>query len=775
MAARYTCNALVLAIGLVLCSHCCGVDIVPNYDSSHSSFDLRNNVQAGPASDTDSGTNSRLFFTESTEASAESPRSEARGEQSVSFRCIHSPDKGDQDFHTVDMDMSLSIALDGNGQAYGGTYYDEHGSLRGDGSTLYCDLTASADLIFDLVADEPSEYTGMPVELTVWATYSLSESGSNVDHRGPCGITRLAFNDQPEPFYSYTEGETPRFNRWFGPDPLTGPKLIMPMGESLEVGYTYRFHITARNGWWYHPLEPTDLYVCARAEPTTLLTKLDKRCLEENDLLGPVQDRFFSPEQELKIEDAVTDGAYVGLMEQVVLGIDVGDLFEPLEPPGDTEAPDFIRVAILPSGGRDNGHLIGEGQDNNQDAYDDTPRVADEYFTQTWYVPTVFDSTNPGTTAKQRSIPVQIKIDLDDDGAYDYSFLEYVTLKNSCCKSPSARLHKISFPDAGYLTPRGILGEPTEADSGERLEVWWKGGWLPGQEIPHYELRYWRPGGPQGLRVGQCAFPQGGNEAHYLAPDDNGNGEPDCFVWVRWSSWDFGDDDGRKGYLDRFLHVYDVCRDKYSLTHLLYHFPEGCNPPVSEPPDLYTFKEACKGPFKEYDRIVKADPPLGPETEAIFDELLLDLEGTDPEAIAMGGIEIDLGDMNWDGDRDLADFYVARDAVGTCWGDTGYSTLADIDGDGCISCFDLGLMFELNRADLNDDGKVDLGDFAELAAWWLDLRCGETGGGCNEVNLNDVGSVDMADLLLFVHNWLGGVTPLNLLIRPRPDIHLPCP
>ena len=57
-------------------------------------------------------------------------------------------------------------------------------------------------------------------------------------------------------------------------------------------------------------------------------------------------------------------------------------------------------------------------------------------------------------------------------------------------------------------------------------------------------------------------------------------------------------------------------------------------------------------------------------------------------------------------------------------------------------------------SDINDDGKVNLEDFAVLATWWDD------DGGCGEpgwyegADFNMSRTVDMFDLAYFAENWL---------------------
>ena len=110
-----------------------------------------------------------------------------------------------------------------------------------------------------------------------------------------------------------------------------------------------------------------------------------------------------------------------------------------------------------------------------------------------------------------------------------------------------------------------------EADSGERIEVWWLG---------HYEAFYWRPGGPQGLRVGQCHWDDGCNRMWISAADLNGNDRPDCFSLIQWLSWDFGEDQDRDNRLDAVRYSYAPCLAFDDVYQLWTEYDYACGPPV---------------------------------------------------------------------------------------------------------------------------------------------------------------------------------------------------
>lgn len=55
--------------------------------------------------------------------------------------------------------------------------------------------------------------------------------------------------------------------------------------------------------------------------------------------------------------------------------------------------------------------------------------------------------------------------------------------------------------------------------------------------------------------------------------------------------------------------------------------------------------------------------------------------------------------------------------------------------------------------DIDDDGDVDMSDFAMFARWWLKSNCGNCGG----ADLTGDGQVGLDDLREFTNNWLAGV------------------
>ncbi len=157
--------------------------------------------------------------------------------------------------------------------------------------------------------------------------------------------------------------------------------------------------------------------------------------------------------------------------------------------------------------------------------------------------------------------------------------------------------------DGDLFGDRGILGEPVRAQSGERLEIRWEGF------FPRYRLYYFPSVEHPGVVIGECRFADGCNSGFFFAPDNDGNGVPDSFRLIQWTSIDYGRDDGIPGYLDRYRYIYDVANDRYYIWYDLLIY--SCPPPLSSPPD--TCRTTCEFPYetrtvsgKTYPKIFKS-------------------------------------------------------------------------------------------------------------------------------------------------------------------------
>ncbi|HOP85970.1 MAG TPA: hypothetical protein PKZ54_05800 [Syntrophorhabdaceae bacterium] len=154
----------------------------------------------------------------------------------------------------------------------------------------------------------------------------------------------------------------------------------------------------------------------------------------------------------------------------------------------------------------------------------------------------------------------------------------------------------ISYDQSSFSTKKGKKLTIT-ADSGERLELWWKLNWLRLQFI----LIYYNPSGSEKLRsgitIGKCSFSEGCNYGNFLGPDLDKNGIPDYFTEIIWDNWDFGADDDGDGYLDRYEYVFRPRENLYEVTNYKYFYPEKCTPPVSPWNDVCNIRSECKAPY----------------------------------------------------------------------------------------------------------------------------------------------------------------------------------
>jgi hypothetical protein len=163
-----------------------------------------------------------------------------------------------------------------------------------------------------------------------------------------------------------------------------------------------------------------------------------------------------------------------------------------------------------------------------------------------------------------------------------------------------------------------------EAESGERLELFWTVDWFgEGRIIPRwlFVLYYVRPDGRGGwyppVRIGECHFSEGCNHGEFFAPDKNGNRVPDQFDRIAWENWDYGDDDGEAGYLDHIRHLYVLETDRYTVTKHLYYYPDGCRPPLSPPEDVCLIRKECRPPYRLFKEEILETRRLFPTDDTV--------------------------------------------------------------------------------------------------------------------------------------------------------------
>jgi len=175
---------------------------------------------------------------------------------------------------------------------------------------------------------------------------------------------------------------------------------------------------TLDGGWCYTYEDEFGNFAIQVWDPNLKL--IDKPYLKRQEKLGLLQSRSLS---EARLVDAVCTGAVADGETDIVFYID-------LEAPAlDTETPDWITISVLTIDGEDNGRMIGEGEDDDGDGYDDTPRISEGVFTQSWCVPEFFvRKTSSKYTEKTREIWIKIEYDPDKDGDVDYESTEQITL-----------------------------------------------------------------------------------------------------------------------------------------------------------------------------------------------------------------------------------------------------------------------------------------------------------------------------------------------------------
>lgn len=158
----------------------------------------------------------------------------------------------------------------------------------------------------------------------------------------------------------------------------------------------------------------------------------------------------------------------------------------------------------------------------------------------------------------------------------------------------------IELPPAGPLTSRGVKHE-IASRSGDRLQVWWKAGWLgEGRIIPrwYFELQYIDGTMRETFPVGECHFSGGCNRAVYSAyAAGKGDTAIVRFVDVVWESWGYGGS-GEGGVIEMFTHRFNVPSRTYTVTKSRYRYPSTCIPPVSIPPDVCAERPGCEPPFR---------------------------------------------------------------------------------------------------------------------------------------------------------------------------------
>ena len=80
--------------------------------------------------------------------------------------------------------------------------------------------------------------------------------------------------------------------------------------------------------------------------------------------------------------------------------------------------------------------------------------------------------------------------------------------------------------------------------------------------------------------------------------------------------------------------------------------------------------------------------------------------------------------------------------------------LSEVNGNPWTTMAELNVLAVQPDSDINDDGKVNIDDFAVLATGWDDDGSCVEPGWCGGSDFNMSGTVDFTDLTYFVENWL---------------------
>lgn len=310
--------------------------------------------------------------------------------------------------------------------------------------------------------------------------------------------------------------------------------------------------------------------------------------------------------------------------------------------------------------------------------------------------------------------------DLRNGGDRSYNDLQFQVRFNNLC-NPNERRRAVSEDitnlapcDSHHVGPLsasyGRFGyrASLESDAGEKLEVRCDG--VPGF-VPSFHLWYTRPGQPE-RRVGTCPFIGGCNTAFFKHSGDlNDNGIPDCFVQTYWKSRDYDLNDNPNPWtgqhentpvLDHAVSSYDVINDRLTKEDRRYTYRQ-------TPPIECVANSRAEGRFLG---TVRVDPPLGPITEAFFNQVDQALQQLGPTDVEMSYDTHSLADLNRDGQVDALDRQIFDASFGTCEGSPDYNPEAEFNADGCVNQADEEVFTDLFNAASHDTS----GNHAPVAA-----------------------------------------------------------
>ena len=188
--------------------------------------------------------------------------------------------------------------------------------------------------------------------------------------------------------------------------------------------------------------------------------------------------------------------------------------------------------------------------------------------------------------------------------------------------------------------------------------------------------------------------------------DAQGTLIPGCFVGTAWRSMDYGENDGKlpggnivtkekdEDDLDWLTTVFDAVHQTMTKTVLKFKYNYGPDVPLCGQPMPKGPPEGVK--VGQIDNVrFRIDPPLGPETEAFFIDILQNLQTLPPGIMSFSPFS--LADLNQDTKVDIKDFSIFRDAFGSCAGQARYNGAADLDADDCVTFKDYQIWFQLSQ------------------------------------------------------------------------------
>jgi hypothetical protein len=300
-----------------------------------------------------------------------------------------------------------------------------------------------------------------------------------------------------------------------------------------------------------------------------------------------------------------------------------------------------------------------------------------------------------------------------------------------------------------------------EADSGDRLELACVDTSTVGPSAS-FNLFFTKAGSSERLRVGTCPFDGGCNTGEFFHSGDlDNNGKPDCFYVTKWTSKDYHTNDSdhfpfinpwtgvfepSENQLDWANTVYVVTSD--ALTKTNYKFEYNVGPPVP----FSTCTQGGPTPEGNLAAITSVDPPLGPDTEAFFDQVEAAFSRIPPSGVPMGEDVSKPCDFDGDGDCDAGDLLIFEGSLSTCAGTAGYHPRADSDGNGCVDAQD---RFHLFEADRDGDGIPDAADNCVAVSNHdqMDSNGDRVGDACTSAvagDLDNDGDVDRIDVAILL-------------------------